>query len=595
MDRIGTIGRLHGALIITALLAACSGGEKAAPTAAAAKPPACDSAEVTGLKLPAGFCATVFADNIGHARHLVVAPSGVVYVNTWSGRYYPPDAVPPAGGFLVALQDTQGTGKADRIERFGETIQTGGTGGTGIALSGNALYAEINNRIVRYTLPANGIVPTEPPETIVTELPLSGDHPMHPFIVGEDGALYIDIGSATNSCQLKNRTLKGAGARPCRELETRGGIWRYETNKTGQKFSAAERYATGIRNGEGFAIDPTTHRMFVTQHGRDQLHAMFPAIYQTEQEATLPAEEVMVLQQGGDYGWPYCYYDPAAGRLVLAPEYGGDGKQVATCAKWKLAPFAAYPAHWAPMALAWYDRPQFPERYRNGLFITFHGSWNRAPFAQQGYNLVFQAMDGAKAGRCEIFADGFAGAERTPEKAAHRPTGLAIGPQGELYVSDDVGGRIYRIIHPEGAADVQPAFTACPSLTESAGPLVTEEPKMSAEGRPTDEQLPLPPGVTREQVLLGARIWRGEIGTAACTGCHGSRAKGTPLGPDLTDATWLWNDGSVAGIAKSVKDGVPAPKQYRAGMPPMGGAQLTDAQVTAVADYVWALAHEKRP
>src|ERR1700722_13578020 len=111
----------------------------------------------SGLKLPAGFCATIFADNIGHARHLVVAPSGVVYVNTWSGDYYPPNDKPPAGGFLVALQDKTGTGTADVKERFGETVQSGGAGGTGIALYKGSIYAEINDRIVRYSLPAGSI------------------------------------------------------------------------------------------------------------------------------------------------------------------------------------------------------------------------------------------------------------------------------------------------------------------------------------------------------------------------------------------------------------------------------------------------------
>src|SRR6202021_1451931 len=104
-----------------------------------------------GIPLPPGFCATVFADNVGHARHMVVAPNGVLYVNTWSGRYYGNDT-PPAGGFLVALQDKSSTGKADMIERFGETVQSGGAGGTGIGLYKESIYAEINNRIVRYSL-----------------------------------------------------------------------------------------------------------------------------------------------------------------------------------------------------------------------------------------------------------------------------------------------------------------------------------------------------------------------------------------------------------------------------------------------------------
>ena len=115
----------------------------------------------SGLKLPAGFCATVFADGIGHARQLVVASNGVVYVNTWSGRYYGNDT-PHAGGFLVALQDTTGVGKADVIQRFGATVQSGGAGGTGIGIYKGALYAEINDKIVRYALPVGAIVPREP-------------------------------------------------------------------------------------------------------------------------------------------------------------------------------------------------------------------------------------------------------------------------------------------------------------------------------------------------------------------------------------------------------------------------------------------------
>ena len=112
----------------------------------------------TGLKLPTGFCATVFADGIGHARHMVVGPSGVLYVNTWSGEYYGND-LPHAGGFLVALQDKSGRGKADVIERFGETPQTGGAGGIGIGLYKGSIYAESKDRIVRYALPAGSIVP----------------------------------------------------------------------------------------------------------------------------------------------------------------------------------------------------------------------------------------------------------------------------------------------------------------------------------------------------------------------------------------------------------------------------------------------------
>jgi glucose/arabinose dehydrogenase/mono/diheme cytochrome c family protein len=565
--------------------------------AAEAKNQACPNGD-TGLHLPAGFCATIFADNIGHARHMVVAPNGVLYVNTWSGRYYGNDT-PHAGGFLVALQDKSGSGKADVIERFGETVQTGGAGGTGIGLYKGWVYAEINDRIVRYSLPGDSIVPQSTPDTIVSGLPLGGDHPMHPFIINTEGSMYVDLGTATNSCQLKNRTLKSPGVQPCTELETRGGIWRYDANKTNQTFSTAERFATGIRNAEGFAID-SSGRMFVSQHGRDQLRANWPDLYKPDQEATQPAEELLLLKAKGDYGWPECYYDAFVQRLVLAPEYGGDGgKATGVCAN-KIAPIAAFPAHWAPNAMVLYDKKQFPARYRGGVFLAFHGSWDRAPYAQGGYNVVFQALDGDRAsGQCEIFADGFAGAVKSPARAEHRPSGLAVGPDGALYVSDDIRGRIYRVVYQGGSEQGPANVTPCPSLTAPAGSPV-EVAAQPPEGTHSDagaapNNLPVPQGATRELVLLGERIYRGQVGGAACTGCHGDSGQGTPLGPDLTGKKWLWSDGSYAGIEKTITDGVSQPKQYRSPMPPMGGAQLTRDQVSALAAYVWGLSHHASP
>jgi glucose/arabinose dehydrogenase/mono/diheme cytochrome c family protein len=583
---------------IAALGALCVGSPLAADQSGSTPgaSQACRSDD-SGLTLPAGFCATIFADDIGHSRHLVVAPSGVVYVNTWSGDYYPPGDKPHAGGFLVALQDTKGVGKADVQERFGETIQTGGAGGTGIALYKGSIYAEINDRIVRYSLPAGSITPQGPSVTVVSGLPLGGDHPMHPFIITADGTMYVDVGTATNSCQVKNRTLKSPGADPCTELETRGGVWRFDANKTNQVFSPADRFATGIRNGEGFVIDATGHRVFVTQHGRDQLHSNWPDLYKPEEEATQPAEEVVLLKQGGDYGWPECYYDAVQQKLVLAPEYGGDGgKKVGLCAN-KTPPVAAFPAHWAPNGMVYYDQKQFPAHYRNGVFIAFHGSWNRAPYPQGGYNVVFQSLAGGHAsGGCEIFADGFAGAEKTPEKAVHRPSGLAVGPDGSLYAADDNTGRIYRIVYQGGPSSGGGAakYTPCPSASAPAGTIVEAEAK-PPEGTHPDAGAAatasphVPAGATPEMVALGDRIYHGQVGGAACAGCHGSGGAGTPLGPDLTDNKWLWSDGSYTGIAKTITDGVMQPKEYRSPMPPMGGAQLTDQQVSALAAYVWSL------
>jgi cytochrome c5 len=246
------------------------------------------------------------------------------------------------------------------------------------------------------------------------------------------------------------------------------------------------------------------------------------------------------------------------------------------------------------------ESQQFPARYRGGLFIAFHGSWNRAPYAQGGYNVVFQALSGDRAsGSCEIFADGFAGADKSPGKAAHRPTGLAVGPDGAMYVADDVAGRIYRIVYRGGAGTGNPQIVACPSATEPPGPIAAALAK-PPEGTHPDagadsSTLSSPPGATPAMVALGDRVYHGLVGGATCTGCHGSTATGTPLGPDLTANKWMWSDGSYVGIATTIAGGVAQPKRYRSPMPAMGGVQLSSDQVMAVAAYVWALNHHAKP
>jgi len=544
-----------------------------------------------GITLPPDFCATVFADNIGHVRQMVVAPNGVVYVNTWSGRYYRNDT-PPAGGFLVALQDTTGNGRADRVTRFGPGAETGNAGGTGIALYNGRLYAETNDRIVRDALPTGAVAPSGSPEVIISGLPLTGDHPMHPFKIDAQGGLYVDLGSATNSCQVANRMPNSPGIQPCTELETRAGIWRYDANRTGQRFSPAERFVTGLRNGEGFAFD-SAGRMFATQHGRDQLRENWPHLYAPEQGANEPAEELVQLERGADYGWPYCYYDLTQQKLVLAPEYGGDGgNAVGPCAD-KRAPVAVFPGHWAPNDLLIYNGHQFPTAYQGGAFIAFHGSWNRAPFPQGGYNVVFQPLaDGKAAGRYMVFADGFAGAIEEPGQAAHRPSGLALGPDGALYISDDQHGRIWRVTY-SGPATVGLAAAAAPSSRpDNSAPGAADPPEgIHPNAGAQAAALPTPPGATAEEVALGSRIFGGQVASAPCAGCHGTDGRGSPQGPDLTSGKWLWGDGSFAAIAHTIAVGVPQPKEYGAPMPPKGGAELSSSEVSAVAAYVWTLSH----
>jgi glucose/arabinose dehydrogenase/cytochrome c553 len=574
------------ACVVAILMATAAGG--AAQTTGGPRLTVCKG-DNGGLRLSPGFCATIFADRLGHVRDLVAAPDGTLYANTWKGRYYRGSPAPP-GGFLVALKDTNGDGRADSVRRFGVTNEAGGAGGSGIALYNGGLYAEESDKVVRYALTPGSAVPTAAPSMVLSGLPLTGDHPMHPFVIDKQGNLFIDLGSATNACQAENRIAGSRGLSPCTEKETRAGTWRYDANKTGQVFSPKERYASGIRNGEGLAFD-ASGRLFATQHGRDQLSQNWPKLYTPEQGADLPAEELIELKQGADYGWPECYYDQHQKKLVLAPEYGGDGgKTVGLCAQ-RTPPVAAFPGHWAPNDLAIYLGTKFPQGYRGGAFIAFHGSWNRAPLPQGGYNVVFQPLaDGKASGPYVVFADGFAGGHKEPGRAAFRPSGLAVAPDGALYVSDDVHGRIWRITYDGDGSDKvasAPGATTAGAASAMATPPEGTHPDAGRASR----NLPTPPGSSPDQVALGDRIYHGEAKNGTCTGCHGSDGAGSPVGPPLTTGKWLWSDGSLAGLERVIETGVPHPKRYQGVMPPMGGSPLSKADVAAVAAYVWAISH----
>ena len=160
------------------------------------------------------------------------------------------------------------------VERFGPGVRQGSAGGTGIAIHEDGLYAEQNDKIVRYPLSDGEVVPKEPPQIIVSGLPLTGHHPMHPFIIDPDGHLYVDLGSATNSCQIQNRTLDLPGHQPCTELETRAGIWRYEANK---KISVSRRPSAMPPDCATARALPSMRGPPVRDpHGRDQLQQNWP-------------------------------------------------------------------------------------------------------------------------------------------------------------------------------------------------------------------------------------------------------------------------------------------------------------------------------
>ncbi|HEV2671346.1 MAG TPA: PQQ-dependent sugar dehydrogenase [Gemmatimonadales bacterium] len=394
--------------------------------------PVC-AADNVGLTLQPGFCALLVAESIGPARHLVVLENGDVLV-----------AVAGPRGGVRLLRDTTGDGKADIVRSFGVG------GGTGIAFAGEYLYFATNDAIVRWHWQINGLEPPSGADTVVAGLTNRREHAAKSIVAGSDGQLYVNIGAPSNSCQVKDRVPESPGQDPCPLLDIAGGIWRFDPRRGGQTQLDGQRFATGLRNAVALAVDPGTGSLFVAQHGRDQLAANWPKLYTDAQSAELPAEVVFRLEAGGDYGWPYCYYDWRRRQNVVQPEYGGDGKTVGRCESTP-RPIVAFPGHWAPDGMTFYNGRAFPLKYRGGLFIAFHGSWNRAPLPQAGYKVMFVPMArGLATGPSEVFADGFAGAEVTPNGARYRPTGLAVGPDGSLYVASDQGaGAVFRIVsHP---------------------------------------------------------------------------------------------------------------------------------------------------
>ncbi len=439
-----TIGRWPSVVILALTLgvgmfaSACTNASEEAE----APPPAANASNVVcaddngSLTLPDGFCASVVADSLGTVRHLAVNDKGDVYA-ALRGE--------PDGGGIVALRDTDGDGTANVEERFGVS------GGTGIGLHNSYLYFAPDSAVWRYQLNEGELVPTAEREVVASGFPAQRQHAVKPFAFDGAGAMFVNVGAPSNACQQEMRTAGSPGQDPCPQLERQGGIWQFADSQLGQmQQEDGTPYATGIRNAVALAWNDAAEQLFVVQHGRDQLHMLWPERF-TQQEATdLPAEEFFAIDEDDAFGWPYCYYDGQQDQKVLAPEYGGDGDAIGRCSEFE-DPIVAFPGHWAPNDLLFYQGDQFPDRYRNGALIAFHGSWNRTP-RQDGYIVAFVPFsDGSPSGAYETFADGFAGeGDWRPERpgdAEYRPMGLAVGPDGSLYISDSQQGRIWRVVY----------------------------------------------------------------------------------------------------------------------------------------------------
>lgn len=400
-----------------------------------------------GLFLPGGFEALVVADSTGRARHLAVNNNGDIYVKLISSD--------SKSGGNIALRDTTGDGRADVIVSFGGTEAKRTSYGTGMMIHDGYLYYSSATVIYRNKLTPGKLIPEGEAEVVFTD---DHEHGIHwhitkPVAFDKKGNMYIPFGGPSNACQDISQTPNGApggvGLDPCPELELHGGVWKFDATKTGLTQKDGVKFASGLRSVVAMQWNPVDDNLYIVMHGRDNLHSLFPNLFSAWQNAVLPSEEFLRVTEGDDFGWPYCYYDQIKEKKFLAPEYGGDGKIEGRCADMDL-PVMGFPGHWAPNDLLFYQGDQFPARYKNGAFIAFHGSTNRAPYPQAGYFVGFIPFEnGEPTGEWEVFADGFGGVDTivNTSDARHRPMGLATGPDGSLYITDSKKGKVWRVMY----------------------------------------------------------------------------------------------------------------------------------------------------
>ncbi len=490
------------------------------------------------LALPPGFRALIVADDLvsgrNQLRFLAAAPNGDLYAKTIQGG-------------IIALRDADGDGRFETRREFGSG------GGTGIAFHGDWLYHSTNTAVFRYPYRAGELVPAGAPERIVRDLPDQRSHAAKAFAFDDQGRLLLEVGSPYNVYSEPDRQLGAKGMDATEHLKRHGGFWRFDSDRPDQTQADAFHFSTGHRHCLAIAWQPIAREFFMVMMGRDNLSVVAPEFYDALDNAERVAEELHRLPAGANLGWPTTYWDPIKQARMLAPEFGGDNRRRAAPDHYSV-PLVAFPAHWAPLQMTFYGGTQFPARYRGGAFVAFHGSWNRAPLPQDGYNVAFVPFDerGAPLGTYEVFA-----ANAGPRR--FRMGGVAVAPDGSLFISETDRGRIWRIVHTGEQPAPAAAGVAPPSApaTPAASPVLTDHP-----GRTLYNQL--------------------------CAACHMPDGSGAGrLNPGLTASAVVAGDPRILVdvILRGPDAALPPDRPKYANMMP-GFAMLEDQQVADLVTYL---------
>jgi len=526
-----------------------------------------------GLILPGDFEAVVVADSLGRARHIAVNDNGDIYVKLVYN-----DIMHGSGG-TVGLRDNDNDGKADVIAYFGDYKDEGGLP-VGMVIHNGYLYTSTLRRVFRNKLKEGQLIPDSKKEIILTDEDEYIERHWHtakPMAFDKRGNMYVPFGAPTDAAQDVEKAGPGGmpggkGLDPAPDLQWHAGIWRFDADKEGQTQKDGYKYATGIRSVLGVAWNPDDDCLYAVMNGIDNFHTRYPDLYTSWQAAVLPSEPLLKVTEGSDFGWPYAYFDHMLGKNMLQPGYGGDGRKVDRAAKFDL-PVMGFPGHWAPMELLFYRGNQFPERYKKGVFIAFHGSTDRSPYPQAGYIVCFAPFDnGRPTGKWEVFADGFTGVDTVvnTSDALYRPMGLAEGPDGSLYISESNKGRIWRVMYKGNKTQFGEAQLAVMEARKSRSYIKT-------------------PDEVKDNLGKGGEMHGNMLYNTYCTSCHQRDGKGdNSRYPPLAGSEWV--SGNRERLIQIVLYGLQgeiavAGKTYN-GVMPAHGDFLDDYAVASILTFV---------